>query len=147
VLAIQGGQAFREVRNEISIDGAALKAEWTLRPSRSEDLRAGLELILNLLAPDAPDRYFVFPDQPEKPRLNWTGEAHGDCIALVDEWLDVRINVRVRPAPTWWIYPIFTVSQSEGGFEKVYQGSSILPHWPAREEVNATLRMEFGPAR
>ncbi|ODT98336.1 MAG: hypothetical protein ABS79_06055 [Planctomycetes bacterium SCN 63-9] len=31
-----------------------------------------------------------------------------------------------------WCFPIQTVSQSEGGFERVYQSSAIFPHWHAR---------------
>ena len=31
---------------------------------------------------------------------------------------------------TW--FPIETVSNSEGGFERVYQGSSLLVRWPLR---------------
>ena len=45
-----------------------------------------------------------------------------------------------------WVLPIFTVSQSEGGFEKVYQGSCLLPHWPVRNgELEASVRLQFGP--
>ena len=73
---------------------------------------------------------------------------HGDCLALVDEWLDMRIDIRVRPAAAWWILPVFTVSQSEGGFEKVYQGSCLLPHWPVTDgQAEATVRLEFAPAQ
>ena len=28
-----------------------------------------------------------------------------------------------------WRFPIETVSQSEGGFERAYQSSVIFPHW------------------
>ena len=69
----------------------------------------------------------------------------GDCLALVDEWLNLRIDVRVRPAATWWILPIFTVSQSEEGFERVYQGSCLLPHWPVgRGELRTTVALGLG---
>lgn len=132
----------------ISLEDTAIVAEWSLFAEGLAELRGGLELVLNLLAPDAHDRYFVLPGAAVRPRLAWSGEFHGDCLSLVDEWLDLRIDVRVRPAATWWILPIFTVSQSEGGFEKVYQGSAILPHWPVTgAELRATVRLEFGPAR
>ena len=42
------------------------------------------------------------------------------------------------PADAWWS-PIETVSNSESGFERVYQGSSLLLSWP--------LRLEPGEAR
>ena len=31
-----------------------------------------------------------------------------------------------------WCFPIETVSQSEGGFEGVYQSSAVVPHWFVR---------------
>ena len=33
------------------------------------------------------------------------------------------------PAAAWWS-PIETVSNSEGGFERVYQGSALVFTWP-----------------
>ena len=39
-------------------------------------------------------------------------------------------DIPPQPLPKlWWLNPIFSVSQSEEGFEKVYQGSSIMPVW------------------
>jgi alpha-amylase len=34
-----------------------------------------------------------------------------------------------EPAGLWWA-PVETVSNSEAGFERVYQGAGILFHWP-----------------
>ncbi len=150
VLAGRAADCLCEVRKEISIVGSSLIAEWELKHRALAELRGGLEIVLNLLAPQAPDRYFVMPDgaAEQRPRLAWSGEVKEDSIALVDEWLNVRIDVRVRPAATWWILPIFTVSQSEAGFERVYQGSSILPHWPVEDQqLRATARLDFGAAR
>ena len=39
-----------------------------------------------------------------------------------------RSRRRARRPPDW--YPVETVSNSEGGFERVYQGSSLLFRWP-----------------
>lgn len=33
---------------------------------------------------------------------------------------------------TLWRFPIETVSQSESGFERIYQASSLLLHWALR---------------
>jgi alpha-amylase len=33
---------------------------------------------------------------------------------------------------TLWRFPIETISMSEAGFERVYQGSVILPNWKIR---------------
>ena len=34
-----------------------------------------------------------------------------------------------EPAELWWA-PVETISNSEGGFERVYQGAGILMSWP-----------------
>jgi 4-alpha-glucanotransferase len=91
----------------------------------------GMELVFNLLAPNAPDRYFLASG--ERHPLEYTGEIRTPKLELVDEWQGVRLMLEARPECRWWIVPIRTVSQSEAGFETVYQGSAILAVW----EVNA----------
>jgi alpha-amylase len=56
----------------------------------------------------------------------------------VDAWqgIDARREWTV-PAKVW-TYPIETVSQSEGGFEAVYQSTIVLPRWQVR--LNAGQR-------
>ncbi|MBI1984227.1 MAG: DUF1926 domain-containing protein, partial [Acidobacteria bacterium] len=90
-------------------------------------LALGIELVLNLLAPDAPDRYFLARDV-RRP-LEFKGEIEGPNLIAVDEWQDVKISLEARPQARWWIVPVETISQSESGFERVYQGSAILAVW------------------
>jgi hypothetical protein len=47
----------------------------------------------------------------------------------VDEWQDVAVAIDAPAASHLWIAPIETVSESEEGFERVYQGSQILAVW------------------
>jgi len=107
----------------------------------------GLEVVLNLLAPDAHDRYFLAKDV-HRP-LEFRGEIASDKLMLVDEWQRVRITLETRPQACWWIVPIETISQSELGFERVYQGSAILAVWkidpPSWRNVTCTLQMEIAP--
>lgn len=107
----------------------------------------GLELVLNLLAPDAPDRYFLANDV-RRP-LEFRGEIESSRLMLVDEWQKVRITLDARPQASWWIVPIETISQSELGFERVYQGSAILAVWkidpPSWRNATCILQMEIAP--
>jgi alpha-amylase len=48
----------------------------------------------------------------------------------VDEWQNVAATIEVPAARALWITPIETISESEEGFERVYQGSQILAVWP-----------------
>ncbi len=107
----------------------------------------GLELVLNLLAPDAHDRYFLAKDV-HRP-LEFRGEIDSARLTLVDEWQRVRITLETRPQACWWIVPIETISQSELGFERVYQGSAIMAVWkidpPSWRNVACVLQMEISP--
>lgn len=87
----------------------------------------GVEMVFNFLAPDAPDRYF----QANEARwpLEFQGEVDAQGLLLVDEWQGVQISLTADPQPLWWIAPIETISQSESGFERVYQGSAIMAVW------------------
>jgi alpha-amylase len=100
--------------------------------------RLGLEVVLNLLAGDAPDRYYSAPGW--KQNLEWKGELPGsNSLRLTDEWLKVSLELTPDPIPAfWWLCPIFSVSQSEDGFEKVYQGSSIMPVWELDLKTSST---------
>jgi len=89
---------------------------------------AGVELVLNLLAPNEPDRYFEYPGN--RHPLAWNGIVPGTQIIAVDEWQDVAVELNAPNASHLWVAPIETVSESEDGFERVYQGSQILAVWP-----------------
>lgn len=95
-------------------------------------LALGVELVFNLLAPDAHDRYFLVSSGSGEMRypLSHAGETAGaPRLTIVDEWQRVRITLDAEAPADWWITPIFTISQSESGFERVYQGSAILAVW------------------
>ena len=50
-------------------------------------------------------------------------------LTLTDQWLDLSVGLTWSQAAGLWCFPIETVSQSEGGFEGVYQSSAVIPHW------------------
>ena len=107
----------------------------------------GTELVINLLAPTAPDRYFM-ANGVRRP-IDFRGEIDASNLTLVDEWQGVQIILDARPRPRWWFVPIETISQSELGFERVYQGCAILAVWridPASwRDVTGVLRAEVAP--
>ena len=50
-------------------------------------------------------------------------------LAFGNDYEGVRVVARPEPAGRLTWYPVETVSNSEGGFERVYQGSSLLFRW------------------
>lgn len=91
----------------------------------------GSELDFALLAGAADDRYFFFPGRElNDARLCSAGEIKSaNEVYLIDEWLGLRIGLKFEPSGSIWRFPIETISQSEAGFERVYQSSVVFPNW------------------
>jgi hypothetical protein len=110
-----------------------LDVEYTVRPiDGSLDCRFAVESVFSLLAGDAPDRYFEFPGRSigDRRLASMGEEKEARRLSLVDEWLGIEIGLEFEPAALVWRYPIETVSNSESGFERVYQGSVVAAVWP-----------------
>jgi 4-alpha-glucanotransferase len=93
----------------------------------SASVYVGLEVVLNLLAPSAPDRYFE-SDGKRFP-LRWSAGIPGEELRIIDEWQRVSVALDASSARCFWIAPIETVSESEDGFERIYQGSQMMAVW------------------
>ena len=68
----------------------------------------------------------------QSSRTGWsTGAATGVArIGQGNSWLGLAVETAVSPPADAWHAPIETVSNSEGGFERVYQGGALLLSWP-----------------
>jgi len=87
----------------------------------------GIETIVNLLAPNEPDRFLETSNGPQP--LRFSGELPSPVLHIQDDWQKIRVTLHAPGAENFWIAPIETVSESEEGFERVYQGSQILARW------------------
>jgi len=113
-----------------------LRAEYEIKNdgSRPLDARFLSEWNLTLLAGDNPDRYyFVDGRRLEDARLCSQGDECGVVRAgMTDRWLGLNVVFEASPSARFLRYPVETVSQSEGGFERVYQGSPLVLTWHPR---------------
>ncbi len=103
--------------------------------------RFGVEFNLTLLAGHAPDRYYTVNGRKPLDAFlcSVAQEEAVRKLQLTDEWQGFEITIRSREPATLWRFPIETVSQSEGGFEKIYQGSCLLLLWDIRLQPGAAL--------
>ncbi|HRU05180.1 MAG TPA: DUF1926 domain-containing protein [Candidatus Brocadiia bacterium] len=101
-----------------------------------------MEFNVNLLAGDADDRYYLDEGRRKLGRLRSTQALRGGAVALADEWLGVEFWLRFEPEAEIWALPVETVSGSEGGLERVYQGSSVLAVWPLSGLLEAQILAE-----
>jgi alpha-amylase len=114
--------------------------------SRPINIRWGTESNLTLLTKDAPDRRVIVNNVEygfEAPLAfdNTTG------FALSDGWQKFLLNIESDRNSALWIFPVETVNQSEGGYERTYQGSSFtlltdLVIEPGRKET-ITIRWKL----
>jgi 4-alpha-glucanotransferase len=99
-------------------------------------LHFAVEINLAAMAGHAPDRYY---SDVAGERLGMLDsrldlrETGG--VTLSDEWLDLAVGLSWSCPAGLWCFPIETVSQSEAGFEGVYQGSVVIPHWIVRADA------------
>lgn len=90
-------------------------------------VRFGVESVLNFLAPAELDRFFEC--STGRQCLRFAGALPGPLLRVEDGWQRVRVTLHAPSCDEYWIAPIETVSESEDGFERVYQGSQILALW------------------
>lgn len=105
----------------------------------------GPEFNFSLLAGNAHDRYYEIPGHTlDKRNLASIGETNNVTgLKLVDEWLKLTVALRFSQPAVLWRAPIETVSQSEAGFERVYQSSMVMPLWKLSLEPGKTWESEI----
>lgn len=111
--------------------------------------RFGCESLFCLLAGNAPDRTIVWNGpHASKDILASHGEMHSvDKITITDEWLKLKTEATFTGTDQVWRDAIETVSQSEGGYERVYQGTVVIPIWDfqlaAGAEATVSMSLQF----
>lgn len=108
-------------------DGAFALGVRALRGSPPTSAgRFWVEFNLTVLTCHADDRYMLVNGARQS-----LAEPHAadevKTVALVDEWQQRRAVLESDCGPARLLtYPVFTVSSSEGGFERTYQGTCIM---------------------
>jgi hypothetical protein len=105
----------------------ACEVSLKLKEPLEKPLAVGIESIVNLLAPTEPDRFFETP--LGRQNLRFSGKLPGPILRMEDGWQRLRVALHAPLMDEFWVAPIETVSESEEGFERVYQGSQILAVW------------------
>jgi alpha-amylase len=102
------------------------------RSDRAIDVLLGLEWTLTMLGGGGNPSAWWEIDGARQGH-----DTHGSIGTLTEyaqgnDYVGIAVAARVsRPAAAWWA-PVETVSNSEAGFERDYQGSGLLLSWPLR---------------
>ncbi len=99
-----------------------------------------------LLAGDAADRTYMLPEGGlEDSRMASEGVLPDiQTLGLRDEFFGFELQLKYSPTVELWRFPVETVSQSEEGFESVYQGSCIAGCWRVALEPGQSRIFEVG---
>jgi len=99
-----------------------------------------------LLAGDAADRIYILAEgQMEDSRMVSKGvlpDIH--TLGMRDEYFKFELQLNYGPAVALWRFPVETVSQSEEGFESVYQGSCVAGCWRVQLEPGQDRQVQAG---
>ncbi len=147
-----------------AVGGHSFKVDYTVKTAAAGSLNEsaggaapvgplfGVEMNLLLPCCDGPATFYSFA--PSKPGfgefgLGTKGEIDGvERVRLVDEHTGLVMSIDLDRRVRLWRYPVYTVSLSEAGFEKIYQGSCLLFLLPfdlkkgAKEEFSMLVRVE-----
>jgi alpha-amylase len=119
---------------------------------RSLEARVGIEWALTMLGGGGnPEAWWEI--EGARSGHDGIGAATGVTrIGQGNSWLGLAVETEVSPPADAWHAPIETVSNSEAGFERVYQGGALLLSWPvtipaggswsARVEHRATVEVD-----
>jgi len=146
VVNIQGLQ----LQKSLSLDGTCIQMDVKLAGGV---LDAALpeffvEFNLTVLTDQATDRYLLVAGgrHPIAEPEAWPGAQR---LALVDGWQKRVLVLESTPLKRILYYPVYTVSSSEGGFERTYQGSCIMLGYAPQallEGIHIELRIEEAAA-
>jgi alpha-amylase len=133
---------------------SSYEADYTVTNTGTEEIDGhfAVEMNYSLLAGEAHDRYFFHEKSDNAGNLS-TIKDFGTLsfVGLKDLWLNVALTLRTSVPAQVLVSPVKTVSQSEGGFEAVYQSSAVVLQWPlklsAGQKFNVKLQQEAGRAR
>jgi len=117
-------------------------------------VKYGLEFSIGEIPGEADGRYMIINQSGPGNRLGAPGAGKDVFNLLIrDEWRGFTADIIFSMPVTLWFYPIHTHSQSEGGFEKIYQGTTFLatipigPPHPGRMRLEMTMKMRGGSDR
>jgi alpha-amylase len=128
-LTLGGGRGDPSLRLEVAVENTAHEALETM---------LGVEWAINLAGGGANPQAYYRVAGTRTAHDGWGAHEAPGVVAFGNDWLGVEVEAMVEPTAGVWWQPIETVSNSESGFERVYQGSALLFRWPLRLEPAAS---------
>jgi len=128
-----------DVEKEVVLTARGLMAASSAKSRTALKTIYGLEMALSITN-ESPE-YALFESQGDYACNSIFAAAVGGRCRITDRLAEWRLEIDVEPACTVWHSPLYTVSRSESGYEKVYQGSAFFFWWELRpgEELRSRV--------
>ncbi|MHC5040472.1 MAG: alpha-amylase/4-alpha-glucanotransferase domain-containing protein [Planctomycetota bacterium] len=118
-----------------------LRLAYALKGEGDLTTAFGVEFNFAMLSGTSPDRYYYDEKGEKLGPLGFSGILEKvTFLGLIDEWQDVRLELALTPAASVYLLPVETVSQSESGFELLYQQSCVIPWWPVARKTGESFK-------
>lgn len=88
-----------------------------------------VETVWGLLGGNGPSASAVVAGQPPFGLSAPVATPATEEIALRLGWLHMEIGLHFSRPAELWLFPLETISNSESGFERIYQGTCLLARW------------------
>jgi hypothetical protein len=133
-------------RFSVKAGESKVSAHYEVEPDAppAGSLRFGIELAFAFTSPADPMSYYTIEGRELQNRnLNSSGEENDvPGFMLTDERLGFSVRVQTDKPASMWRFPLETVSMSEAGFERVYQGSVVLLLWKIEPKPGEPFRVK-----
>ena len=129
-----------------------LQVELQHRGGPPVDVRLGVEWSTTMLGGGGNPAAWWDAGEDERVGHDTSGQAEGVwAISQGNDYVGVAVATLLdAPTDAWWA-PIETISNSESGFERVYQGSGLPLSWPLvltpGERWSRTIRQTVSTTR
>ncbi len=100
----------------------------------------GSEWNLTLFSDQDPERYYLFDGERKRNTVETGAEEGVSTFSMVNGSDGITVAFAFQKPAKVWFFPLMTVSMSEEGFERTYQGSSLLFLWPIQIEKEKAKR-------
>jgi alpha-amylase len=112
-----------------------LGLELEHRGDAAIDARLGTEWSLTMLGGGGNPSAWWEREDGSRTGHDQSGEASGiRTIAQGNDYIGIAVRTTLDEPTDAWFAPIETISNSEDGYERVYQGSGLLVSWPLHLE-------------
>jgi alpha-amylase len=131
------------VEKRVRLTGSGtVRVEYDIVPDGQLDALFSPEWNMSFLTPDK-EWVSLHVDGEDGSGLGRRMSLDGvDALTIEDRLRGERVSVSCTPPAGIWTWPLETASHSEAGLERVFQGITMLTHWPVR--AGRGERVSFG---